>query len=216
MTQRALNHFNTQHLDSVLLDNEGRLKVLDTVVFGQINPIELKVWARNNGVFHFITTEMITWLKDRISGKAAIEICAGKGTIGRALGIPSTDSYVLQKPRNLYKIVELGEEPTNPPPDVLRYEAMQAVRKFKPAVVVGAFVSQVHRPWEDYNIIPSSPFGVDEELLLQHVQTYIMFGNKGPHKFKRIFKHKHKEYSFPWLHTRAQNQQLNRVWIWNK
>lgn len=216
MFLKVLGRIDHSKMNEILLDEHGYLKVVDANILKGISHIERQAWARENGVYHFITTEMIAWLREIIGERSAIEICAGKGAIGRSLSIISTDSYVTEQPEILYRYESEGEVSTNPPGDVLKFDSLKAVRFFKPKVVVGAFVSQLYKQGENYNLIHSSPFGTDEEEILKLVDTYIVFGNKETHKGKRIFKKKHKEYSFPWLINRAVDQDKNRVWVWNR
>ncbi|SEW20953.1 hypothetical protein SAMN05428988_3153 [Chitinophaga sp. YR573] len=218
LDSKPLAHVNLKHIDEVLLDSNGLLKVVDADLLRSFRFLELRLWARENGVYQFITTEMIDWLRTYFDGRKGLEICAGKGTIGRTLGIISTDSRLLQTNHGIVKsaMQQFNEQPTNPPDDVLTFESNAAVNHFKPQVVVGAFVSQLYKPGENWDKIPSSAFGTDEELLYKKVSTYIMFGNINVHKHKRLFKKQHREYFFPWLFTRCEDQSKNRVWVWTK
>lgn len=213
---KPLGCMNVKHLDEIFLDSNGLLKVVDADIIRSIPLLELRIWARENGVYQFITTEMIDWLRPYFLGKTGLEICAGKGTIGRALGIVSTDSRLLQGGNPLVSSVmqQNHEEPTNPPDDVITFNSNEAVNYYKPQIVVGSFVTQIYKPGENWERISSSEYGTDEELLFKKVSTYIMFGNLNVHKHKRLFKKKHREYSFPWLITRCEDQTKNRVWVW--
>lgn len=201
------------HLDAILLDENGHLKPVPSAVLAAIEPDQLLIWGTRNAVYQFITTEMIDWLEAQIGGRSAIEICAGNGGIGRALGIPRTDSFIQQHPKMRLVYRFYGQEPTLPPADVQKFEALEAARHFKPQVVVGAFVTQIYKEGQ---MIPSSIYGVDEEQLLQEVDTYILFGNKHTHQGKRIFQLPHERYKVPWLFTKALDQSLNRIWVWRK
>ena len=170
----------TNHLDALLLDSKGRLKVVPTEVYQGIDPTDLRVWCHKKAFYALPTTELLEWLKARIGGRRAIEIGSGNGCLGRALGIPMTDNmsqnwpnvammYVLQRqPR-----VQYGE-------DVEDLDALAAVQKYQPQVVLGAWVTQ----WISPRLPPppggGSIFGIKEDQILRSpsVQEYIVVGNK--------------------------------------
>ena len=64
----------------------------------EINEDHLKIWCVKNAIYQILTTELVDWLKKYIGEKKAIEIGAGKSGIGRALGIPATDSAMQTMP----------------------------------------------------------------------------------------------------------------------
>jgi hypothetical protein len=175
----------------------------------------LLLWAVKNAVYVFPTTELIVWLKDKIAGRKAIEICAGHGSIGRALDIISTDSFMQTMPevQAYYRLINAPT--TNPPSDVYRFEANEAVDTLKPKVVVGGYVTQLYQEG-DAEGIGSSIYGVNELDLVSKIQTYIMIGNEKTHGDKRIFgKYPHEKYKFDWLVTRSIDPSLNCIYIWN-
>ena len=54
-----------------------------------------------------------------------------------------------------------------------------------------------------------------EKIMLEHVDTYILIGNKDQHGDKPIMDLKHDEYIFDWHVSRGKNQSNNRIWVWN-
>ncbi|NLR60736.1 hypothetical protein HGH93_21680 [Chitinophaga polysaccharea] len=216
MTTRILPAYDVRHYDQLLFNDKGQLNAVDAYDLHQIHHIERQIWAHNNSVYHFITKEMIQWLGEIINDRPAIEICGGNGGIGRHLGIPSTDSYMQTWPHIIDYYLRHGQRPIFPPKDVLEYEANKAVDTFQPKVVIGAFVTQKYKHTDVNSINPGSLYGVDEEELLKKVETYVMLGNKEPHKGKRIFKLPHRELRFPWQITRSIDPSYDRVWIWDK
>ena len=89
---------NVAYLDKILLDNRGVLKVVGNSALSQIPKEHLMQGGNEQGVYTFPTTELIEWLRTQIAGRKCIEICAGFGTIGRALGVTLTDSYMQMTP----------------------------------------------------------------------------------------------------------------------
>ena len=175
---------------------------------------EILVWCVKNAVYQVPTLELIQWLRPHVAGKKAIEICAGRGAIGRAFKIPTTDSYMQTRPDIRAYYAALGQPVIEPPKDVEKLEAMEAVRKYEPEVVIACWATQEWKSKADKN---ASMYGVDEEALLNFpsVKTYIHIGNVGTHGDKRILRRPHKKEQFPFLVSRAHNQQENIVYTWN-
>jgi hypothetical protein len=93
-------------------------------------------------------------------------------------------------------------------------EALEAVRAHDPEVVIGCFVTQFGTP----DVEQSSPVGVDEGALLRHpsVRRYVMVGNTHVHGKKAILRLRHDvlHTGAPWLVSRATDQSLNRIYVW--
>lgn len=206
---------DVSYLDQILLSPEGFIKPVKAQILHSLDLNDRQLWAVKNAVYQFITEEMITFLKAVIGKRAAIEICAGNGAIGRSLSIPATDDYQQQRPdiKAYYEFI-IRQAPTSPPSDVTKMEACEAVRYYKPQVVVGGYVTQLYKEGDEGKI-PSSVYGVDEEWILDNTECYVIFGNINSHNQKRIFERNHVELHFPWLVTRSLDQSDNRVWIWD-
>jgi hypothetical protein len=203
---------NVDYLDDLLLDN-GFLQVRPAAVLSAIPQVHLSIWGNKRGVYCLPTVELIDWLRDRIAGRTAIEICSGNGAIGRALGIPRTDSYNQTTPQMLAYYRLYNQTPIFPPDDVQKFEANEAVDHFKPEVVIGSYVTQKYIP-SDEGVVGSSLFGVDEIALVPKVKTYITIGNESSHGDKRICQRAHKVFRFPWLFTRTMEPEGNGIYVW--
>jgi len=207
---------NVDYLDSVLLVN-GLLRVLPASILSEIPQLHLSIWGNKKGVYCFPTTELIEWLRDQVSGRSAIEICSGTGVIGRALGIPSTDSYIQTTPDMVKCYAMLQQKPIFPPEDVHKFEANEAIDHFKPEVVLGSYITQKYAFGDELAQpkIGSSFYGVDELALLPKVKTYIAIGNDTSHGDKRICKIPHTVHRFHWLFTRSLTPEENQISVWN-
>ena len=210
MKPYSLPKLDVRHLDALLLDDKGLLRVLPAATLQAIQPEELMVWAHNKGVYQFPTVELIDWLSERIVGVKAIEIAAGHGAIGRALGIPATDSYMQERPKVRAWYRSLGQPTITYPADVLRQDAEEAVNHHLPHTVLGAWITQKYQQGGD----TGSAFGVDEEWMLGRVARYIVVGNHKTHGDKRILAREHQELSFPWLVSRSMWPEHNRIYVW--
>lgn len=177
-----------------------------------IPPDDLQAWCHSHARYGLVTQELVHWLRHMIAGRNAIEIAAGMGDLGFAVGIPMTDSAVQTTPVvRLYYSLH-GVLTIDPPKDVERLEASEAVAKYKPEVVVASWATQLYKEGD----VDGSVFGVDEERLITEVDTYIHIGNLRVHREKRILATTHDVYEFPWLCSSALYPQLNRIWVWNR
>jgi hypothetical protein len=206
-----------RRLDELLLDEAGHMRLLPAAVLYDQDPVVLRTWANQRGRYGLPTAELVDWLRDRIAGRKAIEVGAGMGDLGRHLGIKMTDSAVQVEDSalNLY-YRSMGQVPTDPPADVIRCDALTAVRRYRPQVVVGCFITQLYRKGDEKTGTGSSVFGVDEGKLLARVGEYIHIGATSVHYGKRILKRAHIEHAFPWLVSRVVEPSTNRIWIWTR
>jgi hypothetical protein len=170
----------------------------------------IQLWCVKRGVYQLPTTELIEWLNEKIGFKRAIEICAGNGVLGRALSIIRTDSFMQTRPDILAYYRAFGQEPIAPPTDVIKLDANNAVKKFLPQVVIGAWVTQLYQEGDK----DGSMYGVDEFDIIKQVESYIHIGNDGPHGSKRSLSLPHKKYRFDWLVSRGQDQSLNHIVVY--
>lgn len=197
-------------LDKVLKDKHGNLRPVSASTLHEISYPLLQTYAHFRAIYTFPTRELLGWLRRAIGTDTAIEICAGHGSIGRALEIPTTDSYMQDRPE-VQLIYQLQRHPTTKPPsDVKKMEALEAVEYFKPHTVIGAFATQLFR---DDGIEQASAYGVDEEILLSKVKRYIFIGNENVHGQKRILARPHETIRAPWIVTRANDPTKNVIWV---
>lgn len=191
---------------------EDILAVKPYEFYKDISRDELANFMVEKGVYVIPTTELIDYLRTLIIG-SAIEIGAGNGAIGRALGIPITDNRQQELPEIKMLYESLGQAPIVYPKDVQTFDALSAVNHFKPDTVIGAFITHKWKPGMEYG----NAGGVDEQRMRKKIKRYIMIGNMNTHQSKPILKHPgmFAEYH-PWLITRAVNQSLNRIFIWDK
>lgn len=178
--------------------------------------LALVKWCYKTARYGLVTRELVEWLKEAIGGRKAVEVAAGQGDLGFALGIPMSDMAVQTTPEMTLLYTLAGQATTSPPPDVERIHAMQALAKYKPQVVVASWMTQKWVNGDTEKSIGSSVYGVDECRLIGLVETYIHIGNVSVHHDKRALTLPHKEYAFPWLWSRAQQPELNRIWVWDK
>src|ERR1035437_1149875 len=198
-------------LNEKILDKDGKLIIKSYEFYREVDKNELKYFMLKNGIYVLPTSELIDWLKQNILPNA-IEIGAGNGAIGRALGIPTTDSLLQTDPIIRLYYESMGQPVMDYPSDIEKLDAEQAISKYKPDCVVGAFITHKYKE----SIGSGNAFGVEEENILSKVQKYINIGNLITHREKPILKLPHVREHFYWLITRSVNQLENRIFIFNK
>lgn len=210
MRGQVLPNIDTGDLDQLL--KGGELMVMPATFYAQFDQTKLRVFCHKHALYTLPTVELIAWLRERIGGRSAIEIGAGQGAIGRALGIPRTDSYMQQRPEvaQLYRMT--GQPTVTYPKDVEKLDAIKALRKYRPQVVIGSWITQKYMEGPAYRQ-NASVYGPDEQQILARCEEYIHIGNEAPHGDKRILDRLAEKHRLPFLYSRAQTPELNIVYI---
>jgi len=197
------------------------------------------------GLYTFPTLELCEWLSSQIDDDpelephSAIEICAGTGWIGRQLGIPITDIKNMSNPIVKDIMFRNISVPTIYGDDTEQLEALEAVNKYLPDIVIGSFVTskkrvdrkdkkaamtlRVNLPYGghiDTNLMDSIReevrVGVDIEKIVRKVYKVILVVNTRTHMNESYFNIPHQTLSFPWLVTRGDNSQSRILIFENK
>ena len=152
---------------------------------------------------------------ERIGGRTAIEICAGRSGLGRHLGIPMTDAFTMSEEANHQaKAVVTGAIPTIPGPDVERLEALEAVERYRPQVVIAAWATP-YMPGEKVRKgYRGSAFGVREVELVGRCEEYLKIGTLSLNAHNPVRGLPHEEYRLPFVVGRVMKKNEERVWIW--
>lgn len=213
MTPYLVPKTNASYLDEYLLDDKGLLKVMPSSFYREIPQADLAYWCHNNAVYGLPTHELVWLIQKEIAGKKAIEIGAGNGCLGRALGIPITDSCIQASER--YKdIYDAAGQPTiKYPKDIIKMTAEEALDHYKPEVVVASWVTQKWRKGQKDGF----QHGVNEEALLRRVEKYIFFGNHEIHRHKIIGKYPLTAYTEEnqcYFFSRSMHTSANVLYIW--
>lgn len=132
--------------------------------------------------------------------------------LAAALGIPATDNWMQQDDpyRGIYERIGQAIAPYGP--NVVRAHASQAVRLFRPRVVIGCWVTHKYNPARHY--AGGNEIGVDEEDILRNCETYIVVGNEQVHEHKAIWSRRHEIEYPPYLYSRALNQGREFIATW--
>jgi len=109
----------------------------------------------------------------------------------------------------------MGQPVTEYPDDIEEIDAIAAVDKYKPEVVIGSWIT--HKYTVERAKLGGNMYGVDEEYVLQSVKKYIMIGNDHVHRLKPLLElYPHEEYYFPWLYSRSMSGKPNVIFVWEK
>lgn len=214
MPFRLISKASTRDLSPEVLDDAGRLKILPAEYWAGTTINERAVFGVSHGIYCFPTTELVEHLGNTINGRTAIEIGAGCGVLADALGITGTDSYQQLKPK-YRKVYEQAKQAIVPyGPNVLRMDAREAISRYHPEVVIGAWVTHKYNPAQHWD--GGNEDGVDEMHILRNVKTYVAIGNQKVHRGKAIWSQLHLIMHPPWVYSKAMNGTPDFVARWDR
>lgn len=198
-------------LTDELIMNNGKIKLLSYKDYDKYDWNDFRTFCHFNARYGIPTIELIDYLRQTIDGRSAIEIGAGAGDLGYHLGIKMTDSK-MQERRDIIKSYEAMRQPViKYPDDVEKIDALEAVKKYQPDVVIGSWIT-TYAPHEmPYG---SNPWGVKEEEILSLCETLIIVGNTNIHGDKPLRSKKHVTIHGNWIVSRAKSPDHNCIFIW--
>lgn len=211
------DHAMIRDLNDRLLLPNGRIRLLPSSEYLSIPRDHLRVWCHTTARYLIPTVELIEWLKIEIGDLKAIEIGSGNGDLGYHLGIPETDNYCQTRPEVMYYYMITGQIPTSPCKEVLRLDAIDAIRRFRPDVVIGAWITRKFIPGKDIEgVSEANQYGPKEEDILKKCRKYIHIGNWNVHSRKTLLSKPYEEHSFPWIISRAIDPAKDMILVWDK
>jgi hypothetical protein len=197
-----------------VLDDTGRLRVLPAAYWATTTAEERALLGHRHGLYSFPTVELVEHLRNLINGRPAIEIGAGHGVLAQALDIPATDSREQDKPEYRLLYAMQGQPPVRYGPNVVEAEARRAVRRYRPDVVIGCWVTQNYVPDKEWVAGDSKLNGIDEFDIIRQCATYVVVGNEHVHRNKRIWRRPHTIEYPPYVYSRAQNGSRDFIATW--
>lgn len=203
---------STEAIRKVVMDGR-QMKILNASEWLQFSYTERRLLLHETGTYVIPTEELIDFLDKEIGETKAIEICAGNGWIGRELSIPITDSCLQRDNKKVRNYYEQLQQPIIPyPRDIVKLEALAAVRRYKPHTVLACYATHKWRA----DTQTGNAWGVNFQELYKRVQRLIMVGNIVTHCDNPLLELPHKEIQLPGLLTRASDDSENRIFIWEK
>jgi hypothetical protein len=210
MKMQVIQPRDIQFLEEMLINDRQLIEVLPYSRFANIDRDSIRLFLHKWGVYCLPTTELIEHIYGAII-HPAIEIGCGTGALGRALGIPITDSCLQRDNAQILAYYKsIGQPLIHYPKDVECLTAEQAIKKYKPKTVIGSYIT--HK-WTGKGKT-GSVYGVVEGRILSAGIRYINIGNDDIHYEKPILKYPHSTHNYPWLITRSDPEK-NYIKIWN-
>lgn len=201
----------SRELDKILFKDD-QVQVLPAKELKKLDPLLVRAWCHIRAVYLLPSQELIAWVKGHLDDDfKTIEIGAGNGCLGRALGIPMYDNFMQRDMIDVvFTMTITGQPPVQYGKDVIKRPANDIVRELGPVDVVGAWITHVYKESEHER--GGNTYGPDEEEILEYARRYIMIGDEKVHENKRILRHPHKSFSLEGLaFGRGKSP---RAWIW--
>ncbi len=199
-------------LTPLLLDEQGLLKVVPASALASTSREERGVFGVRQGLYGFLTEELLAWLREFIGVRSAIEIGAGHGRLAAALGIPATDNRQQEDPQVIAYYRALNQPVIRYGANVERLDALSAVRKYQPQVVIASWVTHKWDPAR--HEAGGNQNGVREEEVIAGCEHYVFIGNESVHAKKSIWTLPHEKFHPSWLFSRAVNGSPDFIAVW--
>lgn len=197
------------------LDDRGRIKLMTAAEIDRTPWESRRLWCHVHARYGLPTAELVEWLHGVIQGRRAIEIGSGSGDLAHHLKIKGTDNKCQTRPDVALYYTMSGQPMIRYPDWVEKKDALAAIEKYNPQVVIGSWITH----WIDPRLpMPKgggNMYGVKEDLLLDSGVSYVMIGNMETHQYKPILKLPHEEHALPFLRSRAHDPSQDRVFIWH-
>lgn len=190
---------------------EGRLTVRPYADLRRFAQSQISQLCVEEGLYCIPTQELVDFLRAEIGDRTAIEIGSGNGVLAEALGIRATDNKMQEDPAIAQTYQAMGQAPVRYGPFVERLRAEEAVDKYQPQVVVGAWVTHRFDPREEWR--GGNVMGIDEAYV-QRGRTYLFVGNEKVHEHKPLLKKTPRSVKAEWLVSRSLSREKNVIWIW--
>lgn len=207
-----LQPVDVAYIERVLLDENGLLQSVPFETIRDIPQNDLSVFSHKHGIYQIVTDELAEFVREKIEGFKTIEIGAGNGCLGRALGIPITDSRIQETAEMKMLYGRLRQPPVRYGADVQKLDALKAVKVFQAEAAVGAWVTHKFK----HHLGEGCFGGVDEAILSKRLKRYVFIGNEITHARKEMLRFCQPEvHKFDRLVSRSMNRAANVVWIFN-
>jgi hypothetical protein len=195
-----------------VIDEAGLPRVMPADFYAKATVSERGLLGVRHGLYCLPTVELVDWLRDFIDGRKAVEIGAGNGRLAEAVDIVATDSYLQERPEMRAFYASLGQPLVRFGPNVLRLDAREAIRKYRPQVVVGSWVTHKYNARRHGS--GGNMYGPDTDWVLQRCEHYVLIGNEKTHAQHPLWARTHSILYPSWLYSRAVNGSRDFIAIW--
>lgn len=211
MDYTVIESNDINYISELLIDEQGTLKILSYQELRHVPQEHLSQFCTENGYYIIPTQELIEFIKSEIGDSKALEIGAGSGAVCKALSIRGVDNYMQRQPEIKAYYNALGQAIVPYGDHVERMDGLDAVKKYKPEVVIACYVTHKYNPKEHWR--EGNQFGIDEVRMLKRINKYIHVGNRKVHGKKPLLSMHHKIIKEDWIVGRSLTKE-NEIWIW--
>lgn len=197
-----------------VIDEAGLPRIMPAAFYAAAKPAERAWLGLRYGLYGLPTLELVDWLRVHLRGRKAIEIGSGNGRLAEALDIPATDLYLQedQETRQVYDAI--GQPTITYGPNVEKLDAIPAIRKYRPQVVIGVWVT--HRWSQRRAGLGGNQYGPNTDWILNHCEEYLLIGNQRTHAKHPLWNEPH-EIIFPsWLYSRSVTDTPDFIAWWRR
>lgn len=203
---------NLRDLAPDVIDEEGLPRVMPAGYYAETSAQERAWLGLRHGLYGLPTEELCDWMTEHIAGRKAIEVGAGNGRMAERLGIPATDLCLQDDPEIKAYFDATGQPRTQYGPNVERLEALAAVRKYRPAVVIGSWITHRYNPRR--HGLGGNQYGPKMDAILERCDEYVLIGNTRTHAQNPLWRREHELLHFPWIYSRSVTDTPDFIAIW--
>ena len=173
-------------LDSILKNKDGLIVPCSGTQLNEFPINTIRYYCLINGIYGICTFELLNQLKQLIGHKKCIEIGAGVGTFGRALGLQMFDNYLQNRPDVKLQYDLLMQPTINYGLDVLKMDAIEAIKLIRPKIVFGSWITNKYNRKRHH--LGGNIYGVDEYKMFEYgVEKFLMYGSLSQHSKQPLF-----------------------------
>lgn len=181
LTEQQLKELNN------IFFTDGKISPFNADKLKNIRSIQIQAYAHKLGLYGIFTKELIQQFKNLINGRSCIEVGAGNGTLGRALNIPMYDNFLQLRPEIKIYYIITKQPIVNYGQDVLKMDGLEAIKKHRPKVVIGSWVTHKYNPKLKH--LEGSHFAFEQKEMFNYgVEQFIMYGSLKTHYLNPLFK----------------------------
>lgn len=194
-------------IENILINKTtGLLNLVSYNVLNKFDQNTISYFCYKHAIYQLPTIELIDFLKNEIGTFKSIEIGCGNGSIGRNLNIPITDNKLQERPDIRLYYIAINQPVISYPIDVEKIDAIDAIIKYKPEIVIGSWITDINNT--------GNTDAIDESKIINsNIKKYIHIGNETTHSNKKILNGKHKKIKFDWLLSRSLYKDNNIIYI---
>lgn len=204
---------DTRDITREVFDENGDLIIHPASFYASKTPNERALVCVLNGLYGLPTLELVDWLREFIGNRSALEIGAGNGALARALGIAAVDNRMQERPEIIERYNRQGQGLVRYGSNIETLEAIKGIKKYKPQVVLGVFITHKYNPREHWR--GGNMYGPDVREILKNCEQYVHIGNENTHASHVLWKYPHVLHFRPWLYTRCTSYGRDFIGVWN-